>query len=134
MYFFDVQIPPEEEEVARELDRKGGIKKVRSNEDDVKELNDFATKLTGRDMLNPMKEAKQRPNKWSPNFRSLMGELNQDFETSLANHMEAFNAKLEIGRKALVQELTEVVKSEVKGVKERMQEPMHERVIDPVRI
>lgn len=120
--------------MAKELDRKGGAQKVRSNEDDVKELNDFATKLTGPDIPNPRREAQQQSNKRGSNFRSLMEELNQDFETSLANHMGVFETKIDIGMRALAQELTEVVKGEVKGVKERMHEPMYERVTNPVRI
>lgn len=114
--------------MAAELRKKSGGRDGPFSEDKLKELNDFATKLT--DTSDSKKGPHQRPDKANSNIRTLMEELNQDFETSLRNHMGGFEARFDIGMKELARELTEVVRGEVGEVKERI----HERILDSVRV
>lgn len=105
----------------------GGAQKVRFDEEKMKEVNELATKLSVPTSSCSKKGGPQRTR--SPqNIRDLMKEINQDFETSLDSYMKVFGVSLDVGMKSFKQEITEVLKQEVRGVKERI----YERIIDPV--
>ncbi len=88
-------------------------------------LIDLEAKRAGTKTLDSERSGQQQSRKQNPTFRSVMKEIQQDFEIGLRNHNAIFEAKfkdVEDGIKAIMHE--------VRGLKRGV----YERIVDPVCI
>ena len=132
MKMFKSFVPPEEKEMARLVQQKGGTKTCEGDDKLLKELSEFEEKTSSSTVVGNHAGRKGGPK--SSDFFDLKSELHTDPDTAMKNNMTVFSRKFEVQKRQIVDELSRVVQRESDRVIDAVTAGPHDKIIDPVSI
>ncbi|KAJ7129233.1 hypothetical protein C8R44DRAFT_776236 [Mycena epipterygia] len=134
MKMFQQFVAPEQKEMARLVEQKGGLQACQENDKILKELNDLENKSTAGVQVNvgpqSAKGSASNGNK-APGLEDLKDELTTDPDAAIEKNLTAFSRKFEVQKRQIIDELTKVVERQGDRVISAITAGPHDRIIDP---
>ncbi|KAJ7693840.1 hypothetical protein B0H17DRAFT_981213 [Mycena rosella] len=127
MKMFQQFVSPEQREMTRLVEQKGGLQACQENDKVLKELSDLETKSAGA--IGPQ-SAKGTGNKTSA-LEDLKDELMGDIDAALEKNLTAFTRKFEVQQRQIIDELSKVVERQGDRVISAITAGPHDKIIDP---
>ncbi|KAJ7507339.1 hypothetical protein B0H11DRAFT_2319240 [Mycena galericulata] len=125
---FNSFVAPEEKEMKRMVEQKGGLQACQDNDKILKELSDLETKSSSS-LGAPQSSAKAGAK--SSVLEDLKDDLMVDVDASIEKNNTVFSRKFEVQKRQIVDELTKVVEREGDRVISAVTAGPHDKIIDP---
>ncbi|KAJ7093941.1 hypothetical protein B0H15DRAFT_147115 [Mycena belliarum] len=127
MKMFQQFVGPEEKEMLRVVEQKGGLQACQENDKVLKELSDLEAKSTSTGgVVQPAKSGAK-----SSALEDLKDDLMSDIDSAMEKNMTVFTRKFEVQKRQIVDELTKVVEREGDRVISAVTAGPHDKIIDP---
>ncbi|KAJ6560408.1 hypothetical protein B0H19DRAFT_1147563 [Mycena capillaripes] len=133
MKMFQQFVSPEQREMARLVEQKGGLQACQENDKILKELNDLESKSTpAQAQLGPQsaKSAASTAGKTS-GLEDLKDELMTDPDAAMEKNLTVFSRKFEVQKRQIIDELTKVVERQGDRVISAITAGPHDKIVDP---
>ncbi|KAJ7901712.1 hypothetical protein B0H14DRAFT_1250148 [Mycena olivaceomarginata] len=128
MKMFASFVAPEQKEMMRVVEQKGGLQACQDSDKILKELSDLEAKSTTS--LGGTSQAPKSAQKTSA-LEDLKDDLMVDPESAIEKNLTVFSRKFEVQKRQIVDELTKVVEREGDRVISAVTAGPHDKVIDP---
>jgi hypothetical protein len=125
---------PNEKELMKQVDARGGVKACLEDDEALKELMTISQKQDASGTRRNISEAKgvHRVKEEKTLFAELKTELKEDVEVILEKNMVVFERKLAMQQEQLLAGMTTVVQREGDRVISAITSGPHDRILDPV--
>ncbi|KAJ7262295.1 hypothetical protein B0H12DRAFT_1105150 [Mycena haematopus] len=124
---FATFVAPEQKEMMRVVEQKGGLQACQENDKILKELSDLEAKSTS---LGTGPRSAKSAQKTSA-LEDLKDDLMVDPEAAMEANLTVFSRKFEVQKRQIVDELTKVVEREGDRVISAITAGPHDKIIDP---
>ncbi|KAJ7739936.1 hypothetical protein B0H16DRAFT_1568368 [Mycena metata] len=130
MKMFQQFVSPEQREMARIVEQKGGLQACQDNDKILKELNDLESK-SGATPVKPqsVKGTASMNNKTS-GLEDLKDELMTDPDAAMEKNLTAFNRKFEVQTRQIIDEMTKVVERQGDRIISELTSGPHDKIVD----
>ncbi|TBU25684.1 hypothetical protein BD311DRAFT_492317 [Dichomitus squalens] len=122
--YLDACTSPEERELARQVDLRGGPQAVMQDEKLLKEVSEYRTGPSGSDR-------KARTKGVVDEFKALQTDLQTDVQTSIHQNMEQFQAKFLVQQRELEEQMRRAMHREGDRIIDAVNAGPHDKIIDP---
>ncbi|KAJ7167639.1 hypothetical protein C8R46DRAFT_1093665 [Mycena filopes] len=133
MKMFQQFVSPEQREMARIVEQKGGLQACQDNDKILKELSDLESKSTPNQVNFGPQSAKQSAkgatNKTS-GLEDLKDELMTDPDAAIEKNMTVFARKFEVQQRQIIDELSKVVERQGDRIISELTSGPHDKIID----
>ncbi|KAJ7498476.1 hypothetical protein FB451DRAFT_1016491 [Mycena latifolia] len=126
MKMFQQFVSPEQREMARLVEQKGGLQACQENDKILKELSDLENKSAGATGPQSAKGTA------GTGLEGLRDELMTDPDAAMEKNMTAFSRKFEVQKRQIIDELSKVVERQGDRVISAITAGPHDKIIDPV--
>ncbi|KAJ7777905.1 hypothetical protein DFH07DRAFT_730843 [Mycena maculata] len=128
MKMFQQFVSPEQKEMMRVVEQKGGLQACQDNDKILKELSELEAKSSpGMGAPQSLTKAAGK----SSALEDLKDDLMADPDAAMADNLKVFSRKFEVQKRQIVDELTKVVEREGDRVISAITAGPHDRIIDP---
>ncbi|KAJ7437086.1 hypothetical protein B0H11DRAFT_2206778 [Mycena galericulata] len=126
-------VTPEQREMGRLVEQKGGLEAVQGNDKDLKELYELENKSSGGGPPATLQSTKGSVSSGgkSSALDDLREELKLDPDAAMAKNATTFSRKLEAQTRQIIDELTKVVERQGDRVISAITAGPHDKIIDP---
>ncbi|KAF7302096.1 hypothetical protein MIND_00776400 [Mycena indigotica] len=130
MKMFQQFMTPEQREMSRVVEQRGGIQACQDDDKLLKELNELENKSTsaGKGVKNAKGTSSAGP---KFGLEDLKDELTTDPDAAIERNMTVFARKFEVQQRQIVDELTKVIEREGDRVISALSSGPHDRLLDP---
>ncbi|KAJ6591176.1 hypothetical protein DFH09DRAFT_195515 [Mycena vulgaris] len=128
MKMFATIVAPEEKEIKRMVEQKGGLQACQENDKILKELSDLEAKSAPSTAGAP---ASAKSGAKTSALDDLKDDLMTDVDAALEKNAQVFSRKFEVQKRQIVDELTKVVEREGDRVISALTGGPHDKIIDP---
>ncbi|KAJ7093996.1 hypothetical protein B0H15DRAFT_905027 [Mycena belliarum] len=128
MKMFQQFVAPEQKEMMRVVEQKGGLQACQGNDRILQELNDLEAKSSAS-AGGPSTAAKPGARPFT--LEDLKDDLQTDIDSAVEKNMTVFTRKFEIQQRQLIDELSRVVAREGDRVISAVTAGPHDKIIDP---
>ncbi|KAF7361998.1 hypothetical protein MVEN_00545000 [Mycena venus] len=128
MKMFASFVAPEQKEMMRLVEQKGGLQACQENDKILKELSDLEAKSSTA--LGGAPQSAKSAQKTSA-LEDLKDDLMVDPEAAIEKNLTVFSRKFEVQKRQIVDELTKVVEREGDRVISAITSGPHDKIIDP---
>ncbi|KAJ7481705.1 hypothetical protein FB451DRAFT_135256 [Mycena latifolia] len=128
MKMFQQFVAPEEKEMLRVVEQKGGLQACQENDKILKELCDLEAKSTAS--TGGAAQSAKAGSKTSA-LEDLKDDLMSDIDAAMEKNLTVFTRKFEVQKRQIVDELTKVVEREGDRVISAITAGPHDKIIDP---
>nr|GAT60452.1 predicted protein [Mycena chlorophos] len=130
MKMFQQMVDPQQKEMLRLVEQKGGVQACQDNDKALKELCDLEAK-SGPATGAALSSSKSGGTKSTNSVEDLKDELMVDPEAAMEKNLTVFSRKFEVQKRQIVDELTKVVEREGDRVISAITAGPHDKLIDP---
>ncbi|KAJ7925171.1 hypothetical protein B0H13DRAFT_2314677 [Mycena leptocephala] len=128
MKMFQQMVAPEQKEMMRIVEQKGGLQACQENDKILKELSDLEAKSTATP--GGATQSAKTAQKTSA-LEDLKDDLMVDPDAAMEKNLTVFSRKFEVQKRQIVDELTKVVEREGDRVISAITAGPHDKIIDP---
>ncbi|KAJ7701822.1 hypothetical protein B0H17DRAFT_1176328 [Mycena rosella] len=128
MKMFQQFVAPEQKEMMRIVEQKGGLQACQENDKILKELCDLEAKSTTSGVGAP--QSAKSGAKTSA-LEDLKDDLMSDIDAAMEKNLTVFSRKFEVQKRQIVDELTKVVEREGDRVISAITAGPHDKILDP---
>ncbi|KAJ7783010.1 hypothetical protein B0H16DRAFT_1495047 [Mycena metata] len=128
MKMFQQFVAPEQKEMMRLVEQKGGLQACQENDKILKELSDLEAKSSGS--IGGVPQSTKATGKTSA-LEDLKDDLMVDPEVAMEKNLTVFSRKFEVQKRQIVDELTKVIEREGDRVISAVTAGPHDKIIDP---
>ena len=128
---FQKLIPPEQQELQKEVTKRGSLKSISESDAELKKL--LSNQLSLADNEVPTTSASKKDQK-AYTLADLKKDLEESIDVAVEKNMEVFSRKLEMQQRQLREEVERVVVRESDRVIQAVSGGPHDRIIDRVRV
>ncbi|KAJ7188394.1 hypothetical protein C8R46DRAFT_19344 [Mycena filopes] len=129
MKMFQQFVAPEQKELMRVVEQKGGLQACQENDKILKELSDLEAKASTSVGGGP--QSAKAAGKTSSSLEDLKDDLMVDPEVAMEKNLTVFSRKFEVQKRQIVDELTKVIEREGDRVISAVTAGPHDKIIDP---
>ncbi|KAJ7115777.1 hypothetical protein C8R44DRAFT_213727 [Mycena epipterygia] len=127
MKMFQQFVAPEQKEMMRLVEQKGGLQACQENDKILKELSDLESKSSGSGGAAPSAKTAGKTSA----LEDLKDDLMADPDAAMEKNLTVFSRKFEVQKRQIVDELTKVVEREGDRVISAITAGPHDKIIDP---
>ncbi|KAF8529736.1 hypothetical protein BU17DRAFT_79834 [Hysterangium stoloniferum] len=121
-------VSPEEEEMARLVEKRGGVEAVQNNKKALEELNKLAQKNTASlDLISTGPQKTSNEN----DMEELLEDLRTNPDEAMEKNEKVFERKFEIQQRQITEQLTRTVRREGDRIISAIASGPHDRLLDP---
>ncbi|KAJ7628556.1 hypothetical protein FB45DRAFT_40380 [Roridomyces roridus] len=128
MKMFQQLVPPEQKNIMRVVEQRGGLQACQDNDKVLKELSDLETKSS---LHTGATQATKAGSNSSSALEDLKDELLSDVESAIEKNNQVFSRKLEVQKRQIVEEMSQIIAREGDRVISAITAGPHDRIIDP---
>ncbi|KAJ6618743.1 hypothetical protein B0H10DRAFT_1794829 [Mycena sp. CBHHK59/15] len=128
MKMFQQFVAPEQKEMMRVVEQKGGLQACQDNDKILKELSDLEAKSSHSQGNGPQTTKSAAK---SSALEDLRDDLMTDPDVAMEKNLTVFSRKFEVQKRQIVDELTKVVEREGDRVISAITAGPHDKIIDP---
>ncbi|KAJ7126471.1 hypothetical protein C8R43DRAFT_708313 [Mycena crocata] len=130
---FQQFVTPEQKEMARLVEQKGGVQACQENDKILKELSDLENKSAMSQVNLGPQSAKGTASMGSrtSGLEDLKDELSTDPDVAIEKNLTVFSRKFEVQKRQIIDELTKVVERQGDRVISAITAGPHDKIIDP---
>ncbi|KAJ7246566.1 hypothetical protein B0H12DRAFT_758041 [Mycena haematopus] len=132
MKMFSQFVTPEQKEMARLVEQKGGLQACQDNDKVLKELNELEQKSGAAPRQGPTsaKGSASATNSKS-GLEDLKDDLMTDIDDAIAKNMTAFDRKFEVQTRQIIDEMSKVVERQGDRIIGAITAGPHDKIVDP---
>ncbi|KAJ7223972.1 hypothetical protein C8J57DRAFT_1591283 [Mycena rebaudengoi] len=131
MKMFQQFVAPEQKEMARLVEQKGGIQACQENDKILKELYDLESKSSPTAPSNSGSSKSAATSGMTSGLEELKDELATDPDAAMEKNLTVFTRKFEVQKRQIIDELTKVVERQGDRVISALTSGPHDKIIDP---